>query len=191
VRLFVAIELSESVIRATSALVGELRQRAVRLAPRARLTWAVQERMHVTLVFIGQVSDATAAEARAALEPPLQRAPIPVDVGGLGAFPPRGAPRVLWAGLERGVDALVDLQRDVAERLARIGIREEQRPFRPHVTLARVREPAGLRSAALFEGIAEIGLGAFEVRAVTLFESRLSRNGPAYVALQRTELMAL
>jgi len=76
----------------------------------------------------------------------------------------------------------------VSERLARAGIGAEERPYNPHLTLARVREAGGLRSVALLEGVGETTLGGTAVEAITLFESRLSPKGPTYVALQRTSV---
>jgi 2'-5' RNA ligase len=64
----------------------------------------------------------------------------------------------------------------------------EHRPFHPHVTLARVRDAAGLRTHALLAGLETTGLGAFEARAVTLFESRLSPKGSTYVVVHRMDL---
>jgi 2'-5' RNA ligase len=64
----------------------------------------------------------------------------------------------------------------------------EDRPYNPHLTLARVREAVGLRAAPLLDGVSEVVLGVTQVDAITLFESRLSPQGPTYVALHRTAL---
>jgi 2'-5' RNA ligase len=188
VRLFVAVELTDEVIRAASDLIDELRARAKRLAPRARITWVVPARLHVTLAFIGAVDDDRAAAIVEALRPSWALASFQIVVEDAGAFPPRGLPRALWAGIGTGRDALVELQREVAARLARVGVPPESRPFHPHVTLARVRVPAGLRTALLLDGLTGTRLGAFEVGAVTLMESRLSPKGSEYVPLHRAEL---
>jgi 2'-5' RNA ligase len=82
----------------------------------------------------------------------------------------------------------VATEQRVSERLARAGIAAEPRPYTPHLTLARVREAAGLRSAGLLEATGEATLGTTTVEAITLFESRLSPQGPTYVALQKTSL---
>ena len=109
-------------------------------------------------------------------------------VEGAGAFPPRGAPRVLWAGVGEGADAVCSLEREVSERLAARGVEREDRPYRPHLTLARVRDPSGLRSGPLFENLADRRFGATSVDAITLFQSRMSPKGSTYVSLQRTPL---
>ena len=188
-RLFVAVEVAEPVIDALMRVVDGLRRRAARIAPRAKMTWADAERLHVTLSFIGQTTDDRAAAVAAALGTTLAVAPFDVVVAGCGAFPDRGAPRVLWAGVESGRAQLIALQHIVAERLAVLGIEPERRAYQPHLTLARVRDAAGLRSAAILEGFSTAHAGSSPVRAVTLFESRLSPKGPTYVALARAALL--
>jgi 2'-5' RNA ligase len=188
VRLFVAIELDAQVLRAAEHLIQRLKRRAATLAPRARLGWVLPERMHLTVRFIGNVAAPQIDRLRDALAPPLDLLPFTLRVEGLGAFPDRGAPRVIWAGLTAGREAVLQLEGAITNRLEPIGIAPEDRPYSPHLTLARVREPDGLRSAPLVEGMANERLGTTEVSAVTLFESRLSPKGPTYVPLQRTVL---
>lgn len=182
------MNVSPQVAEAFTAVSEELRRRASTLAPRARITWIPAERAHVTVRFIGHVDDAAAAAIAAALAPPLPVNPFDLTVSGVGAFPPSGSPRVVWAGLTDGVQALTDAEREVSARLEACGVERDERPYRPHLTLARVKEPGGLRSRALLEGLADRGLGTTRVDAITLFESRLSPKGPTYVPLQQTAL---
>jgi 2'-5' RNA ligase len=114
--------------------------------------------------------------------------PFDLTVDGLGAFPRAGQPRVLWAGLARGRESLLRLERVVASRLAEAGIAPEPRAYNPHLTLARVRDAAGLRAAALLDGVSDDPIGTIRIDAFTLFDSRLSSKGPTYVPLQRTPL---
>jgi 2'-5' RNA ligase len=188
VRLFVAIELDEAVRSAAAIIVARLEQRAAVLAPRSRIGWIPSDRMHLTVRFIGSVDEAQAERIRRALEPPLHVPSFSISIDTLGAFPPGGAPRVLWVGVREATGALADVERDVTARLQSLGIPPEDRPYTPHLTLARVREPAGLTCARLAEGLAPAALGVSRVSAVTLFESRLSPKEPTYVALQRTPL---
>jgi len=187
-RLFVACEIAAPVKTAAVALIDELAQRASRLAPSSRITWLTADRLHVTVRFIGFVDDTRAASIRAALSGALPVGAFDLAVSGVGAFPPKGPPRVLWAGLTAGTDRLVDVERHVSTVLARLGIAAEARPYAPHLTLARARDAAGLRTAALLEGVSGAILGTTRVAAITLFESRLSPKGPTYVPLQRMAL---
>jgi 2'-5' RNA ligase len=156
------------------------------LAPRARVTWVAPERLHVTVRFIGEVDEQQIASISAALAPRLDVAPFTLGVQGVGVYPPRGAPRVVWAGIGQGVEELSMLEAKTSGRLAECGLPREDRPFRPHLTLARVKDPAGLRSTALLEGLTECSFGQWNVDAITLFESRTSAHGPVYVPLQQT-----
>ena len=185
-RLFVAVEIDPVVAAAAAAVIDRLRERAVRLAPQARITWLTADRLHITVRFIGHVDADTADVIRRALAPPLERDPFELTVAGVGTFPPKGPPRVVWAGLTEGRQPLTAIEERVGERLVGVGIAPEARPYNPHLTLARVREAGGLRSAALLEAVKDRMLGATMVEAITLFESRLSPTGPTYVALQRT-----
>ena len=187
-RLFVACEIAAPVRTAAVELIAQLAHRASRLAPSSRITWVTAERLHVTVRFIGFVDDMRVAAIRAALVPELPVNAFDLTVSGVGAFPPKGPPRVLWAGLTGGVDQLVDVEHHVSAVLAPLGIPPETRPYAPHLTLARVRDAAGLRTAALLDGVSGTVLGTTRVGAITLFESQLSPKGPTYVPVQRMAL---
>jgi 2'-5' RNA ligase len=186
VRLFVAIEIDRAVREAAGRLIGELQRRVERLAPRARITWVAPDRMHVTVRFLGDVDDAHAGRIRAALEQPVPVAPFVLEIAGAGTFPETGEPRVVWAGLSHGREQLVAVEREVNARLRTVGVEPESRPYSPHLTLGRVRAAAGLRAPKLLAGLAGTALGTTHVAAITLFESRLSSEGPSYEVLLQT-----
>lgn len=187
-RLFVAVEIDPAVAQKISDFNDELRRKAMGHAARARITWVRREQLHVTVRFIGEVDDVQARAIAAVLQGEFAAKRFDMVLEGAGAFPPAGAPRVLWAGIATGADSVTALEREVSERLARCGIEREDRPYRPHVTLARVRDASGLRSAPLFEKVAQPRFGATPVEAITLFQSRTSPKGAAYTPLQRTSL---
>jgi 2'-5' RNA ligase len=186
-RLFIAVEMNSAVEESARDVINELRDRAARLAPRARITWASPDRLHVTVRFIGQADEARTQAIRSALGPTIDGPIFDLTVEGVGSFPPRGAPRVFWAGLSDGRSGLLDVERAVSARLESL-VAPEDRPYSPHLTLARVKDPAGLARAALLEGLTGRRFGRVHVDAITLFESRMSPKGPAYVPLQRTAL---
>lgn len=187
-RLFVAAEIGERLAGRVADLVRELEKRAADAAPRARLTWLGADRLHITIKFIGDLDDVRAAGIVAALQPPLDVEPFDLRVAGMGAFPKNGAPRVLWIGIESGRDGLIAAEREISSRLTTLAGPAELRPYSPHLTLARVREAAGLRSASLLEGLEDRSLGTTRIDAITLFQSRLSPTGATYVPLLRTAL---
>jgi 2'-5' RNA ligase len=188
VRLFTAIDIGPDAAAGAGALAADLRARAQRAAPRARITWIPPERMHLTIRFIGEADEALGQAIVTALEPPIAVAPFELRLAGCGAFPPHGAPRVLWVGVVSGEDELQAIEHDLSRRLEGVGVPPEGRPYRPHLTLARVREPAGLKSRALLGVCADAPVGAARVEAITLYESRQSSGGPTYVPLRRTDL---
>jgi 2'-5' RNA ligase len=187
-RLFVAVELPAEVTAAASRLIARLRERCDMSAPRARISWAVPGRMHLTLQFIGEADLSRTEAIQRALAPPFDLPPFEIALGGTGVFPEPHRPRVIWVGLTAGRAPLTELQQQVAARLVRAGVEADDRPFRPHLTLGRVREAAGLRTSSVLEGLAEAAVGRVPVVEAVLFESRATADGQVYVARQRTRL---
>lgn len=182
------MELDPAIAHRLGAFGAELRQRTAAMSPDARVTWIPPERLHLTVRFIGEVDEPRAAAIAAVLKSPLAVSAFELDFAGAEAFPARGAPRVLWAGIARGVEGLKALEREVSDRLTTCGVPPDDRAYRPHLTLARVREGSRLRRDPLFDGIGESRFGTMPVDAITLFHSRLSPKGPTYTPLQRTHL---
>ncbi len=187
-RLFVAVELPTDVKAAASRLIDDLRGRCEDIARRARISWSAPERLHLTLQFIGEADPSRTQAIEQALEPPIDVPPFEMVLGGTGAFPGARRPRVIWAGVTAGAQRLRDLQHQVAARLSLAGVAPDDRPFQPHLTLARVRDAAGLRVPALLEGHTNAVLGRLSVGETVLFESRATAGGQEYVARQRTRL---
>ena len=183
-RLFIAIELDET----TRAAIAAEQQRVVRaLGDSARSLKVVRaDHMHLTLVFIGEVAEDRAQRIVEAMGRSVPLAPFVMEFGGLGVFPPHGAPRVLWIGVAEGAARAVELQAAVADRLAPLGVEKEARPFRPHLTLARWRDGRRSDRPRLSEPMTTVARTRVEV--VTLYQSRLSSAGPTYTALARTAL---
>jgi len=188
VRLFIAIEVGPDIQRAVSRVVDELRQRAERTAPRARVSWVKAERSHLTVRFIGEADEPLHRAIVSALEPELSTRSFDLTIAGTGSFPPGRPPRVLWAGVTTGLAEIQALEREVASRLEGLPLPRPDRDYHPHLTLARVTYPAGLRPAALLSGLENSPFGTVRVEAVTLFESRLSSKEPVYLAHGRTSL---
>ena len=187
-RLFVAVTIDADVVARVSESIDELRERVANRAPRARVRWVPADQLHVTVRFIGEVSETQATNIATALGPALPLKRFELTFRGLGVFPERGAPRVFWAGIAAGVEQLGAVESDVTKRLDTCGIAPDGRPYRPHVTLARVKDAGGLRVRGLFDGIADRAFGMSAVDAITLFQSRPSSDGAVYVPLNSTRL---
>ena len=175
-RAFVAIELEAPLREAIGDLQARLRPRlgAIRLVR--------PEGIHLTLRFLGDTSRAqveTLCPRLAAAAAPCP--PAEARVAGLGLFPERGSPRVLWLGLEVP-PPILDLQR-ACERAARTaGFEREERPFRAHLTLGRWRERAARPD------LPPADLGMTRLDTLVLFRSDLQPGGAVYTALARFPL---
>jgi 2'-5' RNA ligase len=187
-RLFIAVTIDTDIVARLSESIDELRERVANRAPRARVRWVPADQLHVTVRFIGEASETQARNIATALGPALPLDQFELTFRGLGVFPERGAPRVFWAGIVAGVEHLAAVESDVTKRLDTCGIAPDGRPYRPHVTLARVKDARGLRVRGLFDGIADRAFGMSAVDAITLFQSRPSSDGSVYVPLQSTRL---
>jgi len=184
----VAVDVGPDVQRAASQVIDDLKRRTERVVSRARVTWVKSEQLHLTVRFIGHVDPALGEKIRAALAAPLQTRAFDLTIEGTGTFPPKRPPRVVWAGITTGLENLRAVEREVRERLDHLVRPAEERDYHPHLTLGRVKNPAGLRPTVLLEGLESVPFGSVRVAAVTLFESRLSSSGPTYIAIGRAEL---
>ncbi len=188
-RLFAGLPLPSDIAEGLVHALASARQRA----PRAR--WVPAENLHVTLRFFGDVDDA----ARAALEAvfdsgELRRPTISCRLGAAGQFPLRGAPRVLWVGLETGAaeshafwESLRRLLAPLQEKGAPLEtLPRDERDFAPHVTVARVGHAPIREDWA--EGVA-VPHADFQLSECVLFQSLLGREGARYVPQKRVQLV--
>jgi 2'-5' RNA ligase len=164
------------------------REFAARWRPRLPpATWTKPESWHLTLRFLGEIDEATAVRFADAIgsAPPVPEVALPP--GGPVVFPPHGRPRVAGVGFApgAGVDALAEAAR-TAERAARaIGSAAEERPYRPHVTLARLREPWGRGAVETFrEAASAWPFPEWRVRSIVLYQSRLHPSGAVHTPLR-------
>jgi len=184
-RAFVAVDLDAALRKSLGRIQGQLRE----VAPRLRCV--APEAMHLTVKFLSEIDDGAAPEVSTAIAAVARSMPgFDFEVRGLGAFADRrGRVRVVYAGVE-DVDArLGTLAERLDAGLAPLGFPPEDRPFHPHLTLARSRQP--LHAPELGDFISdrrELQIGAQAVEAVTLYESLLEKSGPRYLAVSRHAL---
>lgn len=182
IRTFVAIPLPEEV----RASLAELRS-ALPPAPPG-LRWGRVEQAHLTLVFLGDLDETAVASAcRAVREAAGAARPFAADLSGLGAFPRPDRARVVWVGWGAGAAEATALQAVVARALAAaMGDRGDDRPFAPHVTVARTGEPLDLR-AHLAAGRGWRG-PPWRVDAIDVLASDLRPSGAVHRVLMRCPL---
>ena len=183
-RLFVALSISPAVREAFSVLLTELH----RADPKTR--WIHPANLHVTLKFIGNVAAEKLPSIEQALTTITVLRPFDLEFRGLGFFPNERRPAVIWAGIVAPPE-LAALATRIDEAVSTCGIARETRPFAPHLTLARFKEPRlaeALRAQSAQSKdrfFAQQSVGEFQ-----LMESRLKSGGAEYTTLRAFPFLA-
>lgn len=168
-RLFVALELPTALREAVAGLQSGL--------PNAR--WLKPDSLHLTFAFIGEVDP----RKQQAIETALGTVTAPafrMKLQGVGCFPPRGAPRVLWTGASPETE-LASLAGDIRIALGSLELTSERRPFLPHVTIARFkRPPSDTDLATYLDAHSIFETPSFEIGSFHLFSSELRPTGARY-----------
>lgn len=185
VRTFVAVEISQEIKDRAQRMIGKLRDTP------AKVKWVAAQHMHWTLKFLGDVElldiPRVCKAVGRAVEP---LAAFHVEAKGAGAFPDVHRPRTVWIGTGRGSEQMIELHDAIEFELAKLGYRSENRRFRPHLTIGRVRHsPAGIGELGrLIEKHADFDGGLTPVHEVVVFSSVLSPDGPTHEPLGHAEL---
>ena len=128
-RIFVGLELPDSVRDAVAERIESLRARLGRAAPHTDVRWVDAANLHITIWFLGEVGDARVREITDALGRPYRTTAFAVQFGGIGAFPSPARPRVIWTGIAAGADQLAGLYEEVRQRLEPLGFEPERRGY--------------------------------------------------------------
>jgi 2'-5' RNA ligase len=188
IRTFIAIDFPAEIITKIARITAYLRTQT----PVNALNWVAPENMHLTLNFLGDVRE----DHILAIEQYLQEAvrgqsSFNITIEGLGMYPNAKQPRVVWLGI-KDAGALKHIQQALTKALKVIDIEQENRPFLPHLTLARIRRNS---SPDLTRQVGETlsqfkvdSLGSFPVQSVHLFKSELTPKGTIYTSLFSTPL---
>jgi 2'-5' RNA ligase len=180
-RIFIALALSDA---ARETLRREVR-RLARALPDVR--FAAPDDLHLTLAFLGEVDDATLAQVIAlGSDVASHSRPFELALAGLGVFGPPHAPRVVWAGVGGETPRLLALQHRLADALEALGFPREQRPFSPHLTLARLKRPLNDATAQRLRAVLAGPPPAptrWRVDDLRVMRSDLAATGARYTAL--------
>ncbi len=175
-RLFVAIDFPEPIKNELNGISYGL--------PGAR--WVPQDQLHLTVRFIGEVDGGLFHDIRSELEQ-VKADGFPLTLKGLGHFPPRKNPRVLWVGMEKS-EPLLALRKKIDGALAGCGITPEKRKFSPHITLARLKKTPINRVTQFLAGNALFSLPEFPVTRFYLYSSVLTPKGAVHTVEAEYEL---
>ena len=177
VRLFVAIPVPGYVRRRLAELEREM----------PGLNWVRATNMHLTLKFIGETDPEQIGPIRESLRSIRVRRFL-LGVSGLGVFPPRGNPAVLWAGLGSAHPHLFQLHKRVNDILYGWGIEPDRRVFQPHITLARCKGAAPAAVRNLMKKWEALETAPFRVEQFGIYSSELGSRGPFYQCLESYSL---
>lgn len=190
-RLFVALDLAIPVVEQLAVFQEELHA-LLADDDGVRVRWTSPENIHLTMKFLGDTEEALVPMLRDTLGELVKPLfPFEVEAKGIGFFPNPKNPRIIWSGFDQQSAEVLSLLQQALERdLSELGFAKEDRAFRPHVTLGRVKSR---RRPDFTEYTGEIGRRSFGksyIKDVVLYESELSSQGPTYTVIDRFALGA-
>jgi 2'-5' RNA ligase len=183
-RCFIAVTLPPAVLRQIETLQAGLKSHGL------KMSWVRPQNVHLTLKFLGDISPAGSEKAqRAMLQAASASAPFDLAMQGMGVFPGIRKPRILWTGVGGRTDQLQQVYQALDNGLAAEGFARESRPFKAHLTLARIKK--SLEPEHLLQAIQETGQyepGWFRVSALVLIKSDLRPGGAVYTVMREIQL---
>jgi 2'-5' RNA ligase len=179
-RLFIALELPDKVVTTLQNMQQQLRR-----SGQHPVKWVDPANIHLTLRFLGEVSEQQMPVLLAALEAvQVESSHAMLHLQKAGAFPNLKRPQVIWAGVGGGVDALARFQQAISRELEPLGFPPETRPFHAHITLGRVRRDSSTRQqTVLGNAITNLAMPekvAWPLELPILFQSTLTPRGAIY-----------
>lgn len=180
-RTFIAIELSDEVKQTIQDVEDSLKVLG------CDIKWVRPEIAHLTLKFLGDVASDTIETIDRVLQESVQGLPpIQTQLTSLGIFPDIRRPRVLWIGLEDKEGRIKQLAESVETALGNIGFRKEEREFKPHITIGRLRSSKNaIQLAEAIRGFTVPAGRRQSIENITLFKSTLTPTGPIYEVLKK------
>lgn len=179
-RAFLALDPPPEVLQQIINLQGSLKK----MIPHG-VRWVNPDGIHLTLKFLGNIFPSSRENIQSLL-PDLVGAhsAFTLSAGRIGVFPGLAKPRVIWVGIGGDTRDLFALQKDIEEALLSIGFPKEDRPFRAHLTLGRVKAPRALQGieAAIAQG-QSFDAGSFPAEEVLFIKSDLTPAGAIYTNL--------
>lgn len=180
IRSFLAFELPNAIKGEISRVSKDLRQ------SRINAKWVKIENIHLTVIFMGNISlndmDSIKGEVNKSC---MESGTFDVSLKGMGCFPGPKNPRVLWLGLDGDFEKMTIFRDKLQKSLLKFGIKQEKRPFRPHLTLGRFRKKVSDRSVLqdCIYSYNDLKSPAFSLKELILFKSELKTGGAVYTKL--------
>lgn len=187
-RTFIAIDFPKEILEKISRIITFLQSQTTEKA----LKWVETDIMHLTLKFIGEISEDAVRDVQTIMRHTLQgQNAFEVSIEGLGMYPNPKNPRVVWLGIS-AEKALFDIQKNLDLALQKINIPSEKRGFSPHLTIARLRKSTDVKTIRLIgETLSQFkvdSLGTVLIKEIRLYQSQLTPTGPIYTPLLKIPL---
>ncbi len=189
-RTFIAIELPQNIKTYLSRIQEQLK------ASGADIKWVEPKNIHLTLKFLGEIDQNKLDKVIKILEDiAKEKNSFHMRIVSVGAFPRINSPRVIWVGIDKGDNEAKEIAKELEEKIAKIGIPKENRPFSSHITIGRTRSSLNLKN--LVEGLNILASGSlkedleFGVTKITLYKSTLTPKGPIYEILKEVSLKTI
>ena len=182
IRAFLAIEPSEDILQAVSRLQENLKKEI-----KGKISWTRSQSNHITLKFFGNIDQDDVKNICAIMKKQVASVPtLSLNVEKIGVFPDARRPRVLWLGTTGDVEKLAVLQNQLEKDFEGIGFPRENRPFRAHLTLGRIKIPQEMTGISeSLSKYSDFTIGEFCCKELVLFQSKLMPQGAVYTKLEK------
>lgn len=197
-RAFLAVPIAADLRERIAAIQNELKF-LVSASAGIRVTWVKPDTIHLTMKFLGEIGDDAVEPLRATIDSAIAgRPPIEIPLGRLGAFPRIEAPRALWIGPASRRNSLAqatqtqELATCIEDACGQLAVHRDSHPWRPHLTIARVRDgqrevAQALRTSGLITRPLQIG--ALRIGEISLMKSEMRPDGPVHTPLWTVALV--
>ena len=184
-RVFCAVEIPKQVRELVLRHIADLRE----AAPDARASWTRDTSLHLTLKFLGDIPLQSVPDLSSAASLAVAGlAPFSIRLEQTGVFPKHGPPRVLWIGINDFSGRLGELHARLESEAAKVGFEKDERPFHPHLTIARLRQPQAARSLAAAHLELEFTPVEIAISELLVIRSELGSAGSKYTIVSRHSL---
>jgi len=181
-RCFIAIDIDDKIRKAIADLQKQIASKVS--VKQGDLKWVEPNNIHLTLKFLGEISDKQLEEVKEITNTVAQaHQKFNLEIESVGSFGGRSA-KIVWVGAGNGTEALLALQKDLDDLLAQSGYPREEREFSAHLTLCRVNHPiAGLKMGEAIAQFSHLKLGSIAAESLCVYQSQLTPAGPTYTLL--------
>ncbi len=182
-RLFIALPLPGEIEEHLGKAIFALKQK------KGKVKWVAPKNIHLTVKFLGEVEEDKLGEITSRLDNIAQNnEAIHSMVHNVGAFPNLFHPKVIWAGLEGDTDRMEKIAVEIEEAMAPLGFEREERRFKPHLTLGRIKDSRGMEEMTEYIGTFRMTPAPVYLDRIVLFKSTLTPKGPIYERLYEATL---